>query len=169
SSCVLLCPLVSSCVLLCPLVSSCVLLCPLVSSCVLLCPLVSSCVLLCPLVSSCVLLCPLVSSCVLSTLELAPRQRLAYEAADPTEQNRQQVKRTGHQDDGRAGRHAGVEREQQPHVARDHAACCCDDDHQRDVARPESAGRGRQHHDADREQRAERTGTRDQVDHHHRP
>src|SRR4029453_6478663 len=92
----------------------------------------------------------------LSRLEMALRNRLTDEAADLSEQERQHVEDARHQDDGRPRGNAGVIGEEEPDIARRHPARYRDRDHQRDIARPEPPDSGWQHHDADREQRAER-------------
>ena len=62
----------------------------------------------------------------------------------------------------------GVIGDQQPGIARHHGAADGDHDHRGDVARPEARDHRRQHHDADREQRAERVEAADEIDHHQR-
>ena len=79
------------------------------------------------------------------------------------------VEHAGDQDDRRAGRHAGVIGDQQAGVAaRTMPQPAAISDHQRDVARPEARGRGRQHHEPDRQQRAERVEAGDEVEHDQR-
>src|SRR5262245_26933153 len=99
----------------------------------------------------------------LSRFEMALRQRLTDNTTDLSEQKRQHVEKARHQDDGRARRNAGVIGEEEPEIARRHAACGCDRDHQRDIARPDPPERRRQHHEAAREHRAERMKPHHQV------
>src|SRR6516162_133546 len=101
-----------------------------------------------------------------SCFEVAAGEGLSHQTADAAEQQRAEIERAGDQNDRGAGRDPGVKGEEQAGAARDHAARGGDQNHQRGVAGPEAADRRRQHHDADREQGAERVEAAHQVDHH---
>ena len=95
------------------------------------------------------------------------RQEASRKPALRAQQERAEIERTGGEDDRRPGREiaAGGIGGDEAGIARGHAETRREQDESRNVGGPEARRGGRQHHQPDREQRAERMEAGDEIDH----